>query len=446
MDNKHIAIGLLGLGTVGTGIMHIITEHQHKLCKKTGLNEISVKKALVRDLEKANGHGFQSVDYTTDGYEVVTDEDIQVVIEVMGGITLAKELIEKALDQGKHVVTANKDLMALHGEELLQRAKRNQVELMYEASVAGGIPILRALNDGLSSDQITKIVGIVNGTTNYMLTKMSKEDLSYDEALKEAQEKGFAESDPTSDVGGLDAARKMVILARLGFSTSVELNDVYVSGMTEVTSDDIDYGKKLGYTLKLIGLASKEENGVEVSVEPVFVPDEHPLATVNDEFNAVYVYGDAVGETMFYGPGAGSLPTATAVVSDVVSVIRHLRLGVSANALEDSSTTSLEISDERDVSAKFFVRLHAKDVAGAFESITAVFSKNNVSFEKLIQSPFEQGALAEVVIVTHETTRGDFDQTLEDLKLLDVVTSIKSRYRVEGGTADVLEEQNLALV
>ena len=249
---------------------------------------------------------------------------LDVVIEVMGGIKETKEYLLNALRQGKHVVTANKDLMALHGSELLTVASQNGCDLFYEASVAGGIPILRGLVDGLASDRITQMMGIVNGTTNYILTKMSQSGSSYEDALKEAQELGFAETDPTSDVEGLDAARKMTILATLGFSMHIELNDIKVSGISTVTDEDIRYGKQLGYTMKLLGYAHREGEKVEVSVQPTFLSDNHPLASVQNEYNAVYVYGEAVGETMFYGPGAGSLPTATAVVSDLVAIIKNL--------------------------------------------------------------------------------------------------------------------------
>lgn len=240
---------------------------------------------------------------TKNADEVIQDPDIDVVIEVMGGVEHTKEYILQALKAKKHVVTANKDLMAVYGTELLDAATENGCDLFYEASVAGGIPILRSLVDGLASDRITKMMGIVNGTTNFILTKMSKQGSPYGEVLKEAQELGYAESDPTADVEGLDAARKMAILARLGFSMHVDLEDVSVKGISEVTDEDISYSKRLGYTMKLIGIANRTRDKVEVSVQPTLLPDFHPLASVNNEYNAVYVYGEAVGETMFYGPG-----------------------------------------------------------------------------------------------------------------------------------------------
>ncbi|SDJ18472.1 homoserine dehydrogenase [Natribacillus halophilus] len=445
MSDK-IGIGLLGLGTVGSGIIHILEHHKKELMAKTGAADVDIRRVLVRDLEKQrDGHVNRDL-YTTRAEEVLEDPNIDLVVEVMGGVEEARQYIEKALKNRKHIVTANKDLMALHGDELLALADRQNCELLYEASVAGGIPILRSLTEGLASDRITKMIGIVNGTTNYMLTKMTQEELSYDEALQQAQELGFAESDPTADVEGLDAARKMVILARLGFYASVQLDEVHLKGMTAVTAEDIAFGQQLGYTLKLIGLAERNEEGVEVSVEPVFIPDSHPLASVHDEYNAVYVYGEAVGETMFYGPGAGSLPTATAVVSDVVSVIRQIRLGTAKAEVNLSADEETVLKKDEDIYAKYFIRLHAHDVAGAFKKITSVFTSNKVSFEKLIQLPLDSTDLAEVAMVTHETSRSSLEKISDDLASLDVVETVKSRYRVEGGEVDVPEQRDLALV
>lgn len=265
---------------------------------------------------------------TEDPWEVIRDPEIDVIIEVMGGVDQTKEYILEALERGKHIVTANKDLMALHGSEVLAKAQEKQCDIFYEASVAGGIPIIRTLIEGFSSDRITRIMGIVNGTTNFILTKMSQEGASYEEVLKEAQELGYAESDPTSDVEGLDAARKMAILGTLGFRSNVELKDVSVSGISKVTSEDIAFAKKLGYEMKLLGIAERQGDEFTINVQPTMVRKQHPLASVNGVFNAVYVHGEAVGETMFYGAGAGEMPTATSVVADLVAVVKNLKLGV----------------------------------------------------------------------------------------------------------------------
>ncbi|MBU8909009.1 homoserine dehydrogenase [Desertibacillus haloalkaliphilus] len=426
-----ISVGLLGLGTVGSGVIEIINRHQEELRHQVG-STVSVKKVLVQNLNKKRAVDVDANALTTTVEDIIENPEIDVVIEVMGGIQVAKEYILTALRNKKHVVTANKDLMALHGAELLQVASENECDLFYEASVAGGIPIIRGLVDGLSSDRITKIMGIVNGTTNYILTKMSKFGSSYNEVLKEAQELGFAESDPTSDVEGLDAARKMAILASLGFSMEVSLEDVIVRGITTVTEEDLKYSEQLGYTMKLIGIAKRKEGRVEVSVQPMLLPNEHPLAAVNDEFNAVYVYGEAVGETMFYGPGAGSLPTATAIVSDLVAVMKNLRLGVNGHAVP-APLHEKKLKTDEEIESKYFLRLLVTDEAGTFSAITSLFAKHGVSFEKLLQLPVEGREVAEVIIITHTTSRKTYEDIYNALNELGVVQSVESSYRVEGG-------------
>ncbi|GMB09020.1 homoserine dehydrogenase [Thermolongibacillus altinsuensis] len=427
---KHVSVGLLGLGTVGSGVVKIIENHQDQLIHQVGC-PVKIKKVLVRDLYKKREVQLDSSLLTTDVNEVIQDPDIDVVIEVMGGVEETRQYLLTALKNGKHVVTANKDLMALYGTELLAVASENGCDLFYEASVAGGIPILRSLVDGLASDRITKMMGIVNGTTNYILTKMSKYGRAYEEVLAEAQALGYAEADPTSDVEGLDAARKMAILARLGFSMNIDLQDVYVKGITGITEEDLNYSKRLGYTMKLIGMAHRDGEKVEVSVQPTLLPDSHPLASVNDEYNAVYVYGEAVGETMFYGPGAGSLPTATAVVSDLVAVMKNMRLGVNGrSAVMPQYNKKLKTNSE--IFSKYFLRIHVKDQVGAFAKITSLFSERGVSFEKILQLPLKEKDLAEIVLVTHKASLKDYEEVLQQLRDLEVVAEVKSSYRVEG--------------
>jgi homoserine dehydrogenase len=425
---KAISIGLLGLGTVGSGVVQIIKNHQDKLMHQVGC-PVVVKKVLVQDLYKTRMVEVESSLLTSDPDDILLDKDIDVIIEVMGGVDATKDYLITALRQGKHVVTANKDLMALHGSELLTVASEHGCDLFYEASVAGGIPILRGLVDGLASDRITQMMGIVNGTTNYILTKMSNEGRSYDEVLKEAQALGFAESDPTSDVEGLDAARKMTILATLGFSMHIDLEDVRVSGISKVTEEDINYGKQLGYTMKLIGYAHREGEKVEVSVAPTFLSNNHPLASVQNEYNAVYVYGEAVGETMFYGPGAGSLPTATAVVSDLVGVIKNYRLGVNGKSAVTPQYPK-QLKNDSEKFSKYFLRLHVQDEVGVFAEITSIFAKHGVSFEKILQLPVKKNEVSEIVLVTHKASLTDYDQILQELNELPTLKEIKSAYKV----------------
>ncbi len=430
---KEISIGLLGLGTVGSGVVKIIEDHQDKLMHQVGC-PVKVKKVLVKNIEKHSKSGV--VDpalLTTNVDEVLNDPEIDIIVEVMGGIEETKKHLLQAFKNKKHVVTANKDLMALHGGKLLRTASENNCDLFFEASVAGGIPILRSITDGLSSDKIVKIMGIVNGTTNFILTKMSQNGAAYDEVLKQAQELGFAEADPTSDVEGLDAARKMVILATLGFSMEMALNDVSVEGITSVTEEDIQYGKQLGYTMKLIGIAKLDNDKVEVSVQPTFLSDTHPLASVQNEYNAVYVCGEAVGETMFYGPGAGSLPTATSIVSDLVEVMKNIGSGINGKSIiAPQYPKQLKQADE--MFSKYFLRLHVADEAGVFAKITSLFAEHGISFEKILQLPVIKREVAEIVLVTHHASKKDYEDVLVKLSDLSSVKEIKSSYRVEGST------------
>ncbi|MGQ3386295.1 homoserine dehydrogenase [Bacillus velezensis] len=428
---EAIRIGLLGLGTVGSGVVKIIQDHQDKLMHQVGC-PVTIKKVLVKDIDKKRDADLPKEVLTTEVYDVIDDPEVDVIIEVIGGVEQTKQYLLDALKAKKHVVTANKDLIAVYGSELLAAAKENGCDLYYEASVAGGIPILRTLEEGLSSDRITKMMGIVNGTTNFILTKMIKEKSPYEEVLKEAQDLGFAEADPTADVEGLDAARKMAILARLGFSMNVDLDDVKVKGISRITDEDISFSKRLGYTMKLIGIAQRDDNKIEVSVQPTLLPDHHPLSAVHNEFNAVYVYGEAVGETMFYGPGAGSMPTATSVVSDLVAVMKNMRLGVNGNSFV-APQFDRNLKQPSDIYAQQFLRIHVKDQVGSFSKITSAFSERGVSFEKILQLPIKgHDDLAEIVIVTHHTSEEDFSDILQNLNDLEVVQEVKSTYRVEG--------------
>ncbi|PWA11995.1 homoserine dehydrogenase [Pueribacillus theae] len=427
---QQVNVGLLGFGTVGSGVVRIIEAHQEQLLHQVGC-PVQVKKILVKDFEKKRDVKVDPSILTNCPEDIIDNPEIDVVIEVIGGIDETKKYILTALKNKKHVVTANKDLMALHGGELLAAATENGCDLFYEASVGGGIPLIRSLVEGLSSDRITKMMGIINGTTNYILTKMSKEKASYEDVLKEAQKLGFAEADPTADVEGLDSARKMVILSTLGFSMKIHLDDVTVEGISKVGLDDIEYAKQFGYTIKLIGIAQRDNGRVEISVQPTLLPHAHPLASVNDEFNAVYVYGEAVGETMFYGPGAGQLPTATAIVSDLIAVVRNMRLGVNGKSVI-LPQFDRQLKEKDEIHSKYFLRFQVKDEAGAFSKISSLFAEHHISLEKLLQEPLDKNGMAQVVIVTHKTNKQAYEEVLIKLRDLDVVYEVKSSYRVEG--------------
>ncbi|HLR54450.1 MAG TPA: homoserine dehydrogenase [Pseudogracilibacillus sp.] len=426
---KEISVGLLGLGVVGSGVIQIIKDHQEELEHQLG-RKVKVEKVLVRNMEKAREIEYDHSVLTTKAEEVIDNPNIDVIVEVMGGIDIARDYISRSLQAKKHVVTANKDLIALHGPELEAVAFENGCDLFYEASVGGGIPLLRGLSDGLVSDRIQQVMGIVNGTTNYILTKMDQEGQSYEDALQKAQELGFAEADPTADVDGLDAARKMVILARLCFFTNVELDDVEVEGISNISLTDIEYGNKLDLAMKLIGFANRQDGEIDVSVEPTFLSKNHPLTSVNDEYNAVYVDGENVGETMFYGPGAGSLPTATAVMSDVVEAMKNMLLGVNGKKfIQPRFKKKLTPANHR--YSQFYLRLTVKDETGAFATISDLFNQLGISFERILQTPAKQG-FAEIIVVTHKTSLEDFQTAMKRLDDLHVVENVESHFRVEG--------------
>ncbi|QQE73281.1 homoserine dehydrogenase [Brevibacillus composti] len=431
MEKQIVRVGLMGFGTVGTGVVRIVQAHQEDLQKQTGLG-IEITKILVQNAEKSRSISEMDPLLTTNADEILNDADIDVVVEVIGGISPAREYILAALEQGKHVVTANKDLMALHGAEILAKAEEKGCDVFYEASVAGGIPILRALVEGFASDRITKMMGIVNGTTNYIMTKMSQEGADYADVLKEAQALGYAEADPTSDVEGFDAARKMAILATLGFRVPMKLEDVDVKGISSVSKEDIAYGKRLGYEVKLLGLARRDGEAIEVSVQPTMVAKHHPLASVNGVFNAVYVHGEAVGETMFYGPGAGELPTATAVVSDLVTVVKNMKLGVNGRGVVAPYKEKVLKADSEKLS-KYFLRMVVADKRGVLAKVTQLLAEKNISLEQVVQQPYNNGSQAEIILVTHQAAKSDMDSVLAYMEGMEIVEEIKSCYRVEGG-------------
>jgi homoserine dehydrogenase len=413
MANK-IYVGLLGLGTIGTGVARIIGGHQNKINQVVG-QEVVIKTVLDRDIEKCKTFFGESVHCTDNFDEILNDEEISIIVELIGYVPVAKDYISKALAAGKHVVSANKDLVALHGKELVTLAKANKCDFLYEAAVAGGVPILRAITESFASDNIQKVMGIVNGTTNFMMTKMDKEGYSYDEALALAQELGFAEKNPTSDVDGLDAARKMVILARLAFGTNdVTLDDVAVTGIRNVSINDIKLANRLGYKIKLIGTAEKIDDSVNVEVGPVFVPESHPLASVNNEMNAVFVAGEALGETMFYGAGAGELPTATAVVSDVMNIAKNILLGTTGNIFNEYEVET-RIAKPEQVINPVFMRLEVTDRAGQFLELAKIFATAQVSFDKIIQEPLANGK-AIIVIVTHPMSKAQENEIIQAME------------------------------
>ncbi|MDW0115218.1 homoserine dehydrogenase [Sporosarcina saromensis] len=427
---SEITIGLLGLGVVGGGVATILHEHQDDLNHKLGV-PVKIKKVLVKDATKKRDTYLAQEMFTTDLDELIEDPSIDLIVEVIGGATEAKQAIERALRAGKGVVTANKDVMAESGLELLKLADENKCDLFYEASVGGGIPLIRTLEDGLASDRITALTGIVNGTTNFILTKMKLEKKSYEEALAEATELGFAEADPSADVDGIDAARKMAILASLAFSTDVHLDNVFVRGMDVIQEGDLELAEQFGYTVKMAGSAKKDEDGIEISVEPVFIRNAHPLASVNNEFNAVYVYGDAVGETMFYGPGAGSLPTATSVTGDIIAACRNLLLGVNGRRVHAPQHSCKAKSDDQ-IIGRYFHRISVKDKVGVLTHLSSIYSNHGASLATVVQPEGNQNGGVDLVMITHQISRQQHKDIMQALQNVPEVNKVVSYYRVEG--------------
>ncbi|MBS4750713.1 homoserine dehydrogenase [Carnobacteriaceae bacterium zg-ZUI78] len=378
---EYLSVGILGFGTVGSGVFDIIQNHQEKMSQVLGKN-VRVTKVLVRELEPYQ-EIINSCDtfFTTDINDLLTP-DMDIIVEVIGGTTVAYEYVKRALQANKHIVTANKDLIALYGTELFDLAKTQGVDFYYEASVGGGIPILRALTISMASDEVTEIVGILNGTTNYMLTQMIQNGLSYDEALKQAQALGFAEADPTSDVDGLDAARKVVILTRLGFGMAIQLNDMNISGIRHLNKHDMAFADNQGYVIKLLGMTKCENGQVYAQVGASFVKKEHPLSTVHQENNAVYVTGKVLGETMFYGAGAGKLPTANSVVSDIMAIGVNILSGKTGRPFSTYQQPTAFLSNNK-VFFDYYYRIHLQQCFDDSAMIEQVFAKHGVNVSKV---------------------------------------------------------------
>ncbi|MHB1127284.1 MAG: homoserine dehydrogenase [Bacillota bacterium] len=430
MGRNKAKVGLLGLGTVGTGVWKIIRDHADILEQRAG-TPIEVVRVLVKDAKKKRAVDIPPEVLTTDPSDILDNPEIDIVVELMGGLEPARDYIIRALRNGKNVVTANKDVLATSGRELFDAAAEHGRDLLFEGSVAGGIPIIRPLKECLAANRIEQVMGIINGTTNFILTKMTQEGRDFNEVLAEAQALGYAEADPTADVGGLDAARKIAILASIAFNTRVTLDDVYVEGITGITSQDIQYARELGYVIKLLGIGKESSDGVEVRVHPAFIPTDHPLASVNDVFNAIYVKGNAVGDTMFYGRGAGEMPTASAVVGDIITVARDIRQGVTGR-LACTCYEHKPVKTIGDISSKYYLRMLVREQPGVLGNIASVFGSQGVSLFSVIQKRTEKNQ-AEIVLITHQVQEKYFQDALAVIRSLPSVASISSVIRVEGG-------------
>ncbi|MBE5733717.1 MAG: homoserine dehydrogenase [Clostridiales bacterium] len=424
---KKAGVAILGLGVVGGGTYQILTEKREYFKKTQGV-DLTVECVLELNKERALSLGVEESKIASSIEEVVTNPNVDIVVEVIGGTNVAKTFVLKALKSGKTVVTSNKELFAKHWPELEDAAKKMNAGLFFEASCVGGVPIIRTLQEGMQANKIVSIKGIINGTTNYILTKMANEGSSYEEALKEAQRLGYAEFNPTADVEGFDATYKLSILSSLAFNKKICIENVHREGITGVNKEDIAYGKEMGYTLKLLGIGKDTEKGVEVRVHPTFVKNENPLASVNDSFNAVHLVGDSVGEIMLYGRGAGALPTGSAIVSDVIFAAKHSEYFYAS--FENSQKGNSAVKFANDFTSQYYIRLSVADKAGVLSKISGVFAKHNVSISEVKQVAEGEGS-AQIIIITHLCNESLVKKTIEKLKTLSEVFEVKGVIRME---------------
>lgn len=426
---KTINIALLGFGTVGSGVAETIKRNSQMMAEQLGC-QLKITYVLVRHPDKyKNVPLLEGVHLTSSFEEIMADPDIGIVVEVMGGIHPGKEYIFEALNHKMSVVSANKDVVALFGPEIMHTAMENHVNFSCEASVGGGIPILRPLHDSLAANEIESIVGIVNGTTNFILSSMDEEGVSYSDALRVAQKKGFAEADPTNDVCGYDAARKLAILASIGFRANVTFDDVLVEGIEKISQKDVQYASEMGYAIKLLAVGTRQDNGIALNVYPAFVPRTHPLASVKGSYNAIYVTGNIVDDVMFYGRGAGSLPTASAVMADVISTAKHIMNGSTGTGMMLTETKRIPFYSSLKLKNSYYFRLIVDDVTGVLSQIASAYADHDISIKEVVQkSRFEDAA--ELMIITQDTPRENIIQVEKALQVLPCMRQVANIVRV----------------
>ncbi len=436
-----INVGIIGFGTVGTGTAKILLENKDVISQRIGF-DINLKKIADLDIKKSRGIKLPEGILTTNADEILNDSEINIVIELIGGIHPAKELILKAIRNKKHVVTANKALIATEGNEILAEAEKHGVEIGFEASVAGGIPIIKILKEGLIANRILAVYGIINGTSNYILTKMTDEGIEFSDALKEAQRLGYAEADPTYDIEGIDSAHKLAILASLAYNIPLSFNDVYKEGITRITSKDIGFAGELGYKIKLLAIAKASDGKVELRVHPTMVPKDYLISKVDGVFNAIYVQGDAVGDTLYYGRGAGDMPTGSAVVSDVVDIGKKLMIQDTGYRIDDKNKkcrascivhhAPLPIKKIEDIEAMYYFRFTAFDKPGVLSSISGVLGSYNISITSVIQKGRSLGEAVPLIVLTHTAKEKDVIKAVAEIDRLAVVADKTLYIRVEG--------------
>lgn len=430
---KSVKVGICGLGTVGGGTFNVLKRNAEEIARRAGCT-IEVAQIAARDTNpKCDTTG---TPITADVFELVTNPEIDVVVELIGGYTIAKELVLKAIERGKHVVTANKALIAVHGNEIFARAREKGVIVAYEAAVAGGIPVIKAIREGLSANRINWLAGIINGTGNFILTEMREKGRAFEDVLKEAQALGYAEADPTFDVEGIDAAHKLTILASIAFGIPLQFDKAYTEGITKLTTADVNYAEALGYRIKHLGVARRTDAGVELRVHPTLIPADRLIANVNGVMNAVMVNGDAVGSTLYYGAGAGMEPTASAVVADLVDVARALSCApqgrVPALGFQADALSELPILPIGECESAYYLRIHAQDRPGVLAKVATILSERGINIESIMQKEAEeQDGLVPMILVTHRVVERNIDDAIAALEALDDISGNVVRIRVE---------------
>lgn len=422
---KAIKVGLIGFGTVGSGVVKILHRNSKLIEKRLGAKLI-LKKIADIDLETDRGVSFPPQILTPNAEEVYQDPEIDIVMELIGGIEPAKTFILKAIQNKKHIVTANKALLALHGDEIFREAQRFGVDINFEASVGGGIPLIRSIKEGLVANRIQSIFGILNGTSNYILSKMTNEGKSFKEVLKEAQEKGYAEADPTYDIEGIDAAHKLAILIRLAYGTPFRFGEIFIGGISGITPLDIQFGQEFGYRIKLLAIAKIDKGMLEARVHPTMIPKNHLLSTVDGVFNAIYIKGDAVGPTLFYGQGAGQMPTGSAVVSDLVELGRNVLIQASGRRVpplsyQESAIEKIPLKKMDEVKAPFYMRFSAMDQPGVLSKISGILGKHDISISAVIQKGRKINGAVPIVMMTHEAKEKNVHRALKEIDQLGVI-------------------------
>ncbi|MEN7529204.1 MULTISPECIES: homoserine dehydrogenase [unclassified Cupriavidus] len=430
-----IKVGLLGIGTVGSGTFNVLQRNQEEIRRRAGRG---IEIAVVADLntERARELTGGSVDVVSDANEVVTRPDIDIVVELIGGYGIARELVLKAIENGKHVVTANKALLAVHGNEIFEAARRKGVIVAFEAAVAGGIPIIKALREGLTANRIQWIAGIINGTTNFILSEMRDKGLDFDTVLKEAQQLGYAEADPTFDIEGIDAAHKVTLMSAIAFGMPVQFDRAHVEGITKLSAVDIKYAEELGYRIKLLGITRRREEGVELRVHPTLVPASRLIANVEGAMNAVLVQGDAVGATLYYGKGAGAEPTASAVIADLVDVTRLHTADpnhrVPHLAFQPDELSSVPVLPIEEVTSSYYMRMRVADQTGVLAEITRILAEGGISIDAMLQKESREGEpQTDIIILTHLTREKQINAAIRSIESLQTVLSPVTRLRME---------------